>query len=178
MFCYLMMVNNVLTQCQLLNTLRPRQNGCQFPNDIFKCTFVYETFWIWMKISLKYVLQGPIINIPALVQILASALSWCWSCDKPLSESMMTNLLMPVCITWPQWVNFQHFSNQSMLNSIQIRCHVSYHGYAMREVSVNSTSLYETNYFSIKRFSCFFSHRSRIYWFLPEETKCVFPTYW
>ena len=23
-----------------------------------------------------------------------------------------------------------------------------------------------------------FSYRSRIYWFLPEETKCVFPTYW
>ena len=22
------------------------------------------------------------------------------------------------------------------------------------------------------------SHRSRIYWFLPGETKCVFPTYW
>ena len=27
-------------------------------------------------------------------------------------------------------------------------------------------------------FSCLFSHRSRIYCFLPEETKCVFPTYW
>ena len=24
----------------------------------------------------------------------------------------------------------------------------------------------------------FFSHHSRIYWFLPEETKCVFPTSW
>ena len=55
---------------------------------------------------------------------------------------------------------------------------ISYHGYAMREVTVNSTSLYETNKFSIKGFICLFSHRSRIYWFLPEETKCVFPTYW
>ena len=54
----------------------------------------------------------------------------------------------------------------------------AYHGYAMREVSVNSTSLYETNQFSIKGLSCLFSHRSRIYWFLPEETKCVFQTYW
>ena len=26
--------------------------------------------------------------------------------------------------------------------------------------------------------SCLFSHHSCIYWFLPEETKCVFPTYW
>ena len=31
---------------------------------------------------------------------------------------------------------------------------------------------------SIKGFSCLFSHRSHIYWFLPEESKCVFPTYW
>ena len=53
----------------------------------------------------------------------------------------------------------------------------TYHGFAMREVSVNSTSLYETNSFSIKGFSSLFSHRSHIYWFLPEETKCVFPTW-
>ena len=47
----------------------------------------------------------------------------------------------------------------------------------MREVTLNSTSLYETNKFSIKGFSCLFSHHSPIYWFLPEEAKCVFPTY-
>ena len=52
----------------------------------------------------------------------------------------------------------------------------SNHGFAMREVSVNPTSLYKANYFSIKGFSCLFSHH--VYWFLPEETKCVFPTYW
>ena len=28
-----------------------------------------------------------------------------------------------------------------------------------------------------KGFSCLFRHRSHIYWFLPEETKCVFLTY-
>ena len=27
-------------------------------------------------------------------------------------------------------------------------------------------------------FSCLGSHCSHIYWFLPEKTKCVFPTYW
>ena len=32
--------------------------------------------------------------------------------------------------------------------------------------------------FLIKGFSCLFSHRSHIYGFLPEKTKCVFPTYW
>ena len=55
---------------------------------------------------------------------------------------------------------------------------ITYHGFAMREVSMNSTSLYETNLLSIKGFSCLFSHRSHVYWFLPEEIKCVFPTYW
>ena len=51
----------------------------------------------------------------------------------------------------------------------------TYHGYAMREVLINSTSLYETNSFSIKGFDCLFSHYSRIYGFLPKETKCVLP---
>ena len=48
----------------------------------------------------------------------------------------------------------------------------------MREISINSTSLYETNLLSIKVFSCLFSYRSHVYWFLPEEIKCVFQTYW
>ena len=34
-------------------------------------------------------------NIPALVKIMA----WCWSGDKPLSDSMMVSLLMNICIT-------------------------------------------------------------------------------
>ena len=55
-----------------------------------------------------------------------------------------------------------------------------YHGYAMREVSMHSTSLYESNLyesiaFLIKGFSFLFRHHSRIYWFLPKETKCVLP---
>ena len=32
-----------------------------------------------------------------------------------------------------------------------------------------------TQLFLIKGFSCLFSHRSHIYRFLPEKTKCVFP---
>ena len=34
------------------------------------------------------------------------------------------------------------------------------------------------NQLVFKGFSCLFSHSSCIYWFLPEETKSVFPTYW
>ena len=53
------------------NTLRPRQNGRHYPDDIFKCIFLNQNCCILMKISLKFVPHGPINNIPALVQIMA-----------------------------------------------------------------------------------------------------------
>ena len=56
-----------------LNTLRPRQNGRHFSDDIFKCNLLNENAWIAIKISLKFVPKGPINNIPALVQIMAFA---------------------------------------------------------------------------------------------------------
>ena len=68
-----------------LNTLRLRQNGCHFPDDIFKRIFLNENCFILMKISLKFVPQGPINNIPALVQIMA----WRQPSDMPLSEPMI-----------------------------------------------------------------------------------------
>ena len=55
--------------CINFNTLRPRQNGCYFPDDIFKCIFLNENVWISIQISLKFVPEGPVNNIPALVQI-------------------------------------------------------------------------------------------------------------
>ena len=36
----------------LFNTLRLRQDGRHFPNDIFKCIFLNENVWISIKISL------------------------------------------------------------------------------------------------------------------------------
>ena len=41
--------------------------------------------WIAIKISLKFVHEGPINNIPALVEIMA----WRRPGDKPLPEPMM-----------------------------------------------------------------------------------------
>ena len=70
----------------LINTLRPRQNGRHFPDDIFKRIFLNENVRILLKISLKFVPKGPINNIPALVQMMA----WRRTGDKPLSEPMMT----------------------------------------------------------------------------------------
>ena len=37
------------------NTLRQRQDGRHFPDDIFKCIFLNENVWISIKISLKFV---------------------------------------------------------------------------------------------------------------------------
>ena len=83
-----------------IKTLRPRQDGCQFPDDIFKCIFINENIWILIEISLKFVPKGPINKIPAFVQIMA----WRHSGDKPLSEPMMFSLQMHICVTRPQWV--------------------------------------------------------------------------
>ena len=49
------------------NSLRPKQNGRLFPDDIFKCIFLNENVLIYLKISLKFVPEVRINNIPALV---------------------------------------------------------------------------------------------------------------
>ena len=87
--------------CHRVNTLRPRQNGRHFADDIYKWIFLNENVWIPIKISLKFVPRGPINNIPALVQIMA----WRRSGDKPLSEPIMVGLTTHICVTRPQWVN-------------------------------------------------------------------------
>ena len=83
------------------NTLRQRQNGRHFADDILKCIFLNENIWISIKISLKFVPKGPINNIPPLVRIMA----WHRSGDKPLSEPIVVSLLKHICVTRPQWVN-------------------------------------------------------------------------
>ena len=88
----------------LLNSLRPRQNGHHFTDNIFKWIFLNENVWIPIKISLKFVPQGPINNIPALVQIMA----WRRPGDKPLSEPMVVILPTNICVTRPQWINSLH----------------------------------------------------------------------
>ena len=85
----------------MFNTLKLRQNGRRFADDTFKCTFLNENVRISIKISLKFVPNGPINNNPALVQIMA----WRQSGDKPLSKPMMASLLTHICVTQPQWVN-------------------------------------------------------------------------
>ena len=74
-----------IARSQCINTLRMRQNGCHFADNVFKSIFLNENVWILIIIALKYVPEGPNNNIPALVQIMA----WRRSGDKPLSEPMI-----------------------------------------------------------------------------------------
>ena len=48
------------------NTLRPRQNGRHFADDIFKCIFLTENTQILLKISLEFVPKVRINNIPSI----------------------------------------------------------------------------------------------------------------
>ena len=88
--------------CLSINTLRPRQNGRHFAEDIFKCIFLNENTSISIDISLKCVPEGRINNMPALVQIMA----WRRLGDKPLSEPMMVSSLTDICVMRPQWVKW------------------------------------------------------------------------
>ena len=85
-----------------INTLRPRQNGCHFAENISKCVFLNENIWISINISLKFVPKGPIKNIPALVRIMACRLaSIIWT----NAGIFLISLLTHSWLTRPQWVN-------------------------------------------------------------------------
>ena len=68
-----------------LNTLRPRQNGRHFPDDIFKHICLNESVRISTNISLNFVPRGPI--------------------DYKLNQ-WGHSFLTPICVTRPQWVNY------------------------------------------------------------------------
>ena len=69
-----------------VNSSPPGQSDRLFADDSFKGTFMNENVSISIRISLKFVPNGPIDYNPALVYIMA----WCRICDKPLSEPMQT----------------------------------------------------------------------------------------
>ena len=84
----------------LLNTLRPRQNGCHFQDDTFKRILLNESNIISIRFSLEFVPTGAINDIPTLVQIMA----WRRPGYKPLPEAIMISLMAHICVTRPQWV--------------------------------------------------------------------------
>ena len=86
---------DVMSSC--LDTFRPRQNGRYFPDDISKCIFLNGNVCISIKISMKFVSEGPINHITALVKIMAR-----WRRDnKPLSEPVLVRLLTYISKSLP-----------------------------------------------------------------------------
>ena len=69
----------------LFNSSTPGENGRHFADDIFKCIFFDEKFCILIRISRKFVPQGPIDIKWALVQVMA----WRRIGDKQLPEPML-----------------------------------------------------------------------------------------
>ena len=85
-----------------INTLRPRQNGRHYADDIFKWIFLNENVWFPTK---RFVPKGLINNILALFQIMA----WRRPGDKPLSQPMMVISSTHICVTRPQSVKVNGF---------------------------------------------------------------------
>ena len=122
-----------VTRPQWVNTLRPKQNGRHFTDDIFKCIFLNENDWISLKISLKFVPKGPINNIPSLVQTMA----WRRPGDKPLSEPMVVSLPTHICVTRPQWVNTHKW--HSPMETLLEHCRSRYKYPQTRTVNIFTT---------------------------------------
>ena len=86
----------------IFNILRPRKNGCRFPDDIFKCIFLNENVWIAEDFNVPKI---RINNIPVLAQIMAGAdqatshyLNQCW-----------TDSLTHLCATRGWWVKTSYW---------------------------------------------------------------------
>ena len=79
-------------KASMVNSSSSGQNGRHFADDIFKWYLMNEKFYISMRISLKFVPEGPNDNKSTLVQVMA----WCQTGDKSLPE--------PICHTRGRWV--------------------------------------------------------------------------
>ena len=93
---------DLISECRILlsSQIEAETKWQPFFQTIFSI-FLNENVSISTKISLKFVLKGPINNMPTLVQIMA----WCRPGDKPLSEPIAVSLLTHICVSQPQWVN-------------------------------------------------------------------------
>ena len=60
-----------LDNVMMLKHVEAETNWTPLPDDIFNYIFMNENVWISIVILLKFVLNGRINNIPALVRIMA-----------------------------------------------------------------------------------------------------------
>ena len=106
-FCGLFLVKYRLIPPLLfgINTLRPRQNGVQCPDDNFNCIFVNKNIQISIKISLNFVPRYPINNIPTLVQII---MAWrqavIWTNGSWFSDAYIRHSVSLWEWIWSRWI--------------------------------------------------------------------------
>ena len=100
------------------NTLRLRQNGSHFADNIFWCISLNQNTWIWIKISLKFALCSPIDNRLTLVQIMA----WRWIGAKPLSKPVMASNTWKMTVSQPS--SLQH-GNAQMRSYLMNSCNIA-----------------------------------------------------
>ena len=90
-------------------------DSVHFSDNIFKCIFLNEKLWISVIVSQKFVPKGLISNMPALVQMMA----WRRPVNKPLSEPMMVNILIYICVTRPKWVKSWFYRVAVALHTVE-----------------------------------------------------------
>ena len=107
-----------------LNTLRPRQYGRYYTDDIFKWIFLRRMYGFRLKFHWNLILVAAIHIFPA------QAMLWCRLGDKPLSELMMVRLLTHICIAQPQWVKYMYTHTYAYkCEHISIHAHISISAY-------------------------------------------------
>ena len=80
----------MVQQTTSVNKLGPRQNGQLTVDDVSKYVFLTEMWLQWnvTPIPMKFVPNVLTDNMSALVE----AMAWHWRGDKPLPESMVTEI--------------------------------------------------------------------------------------
>ena len=71
-----------------IDILRPEQNGQNFADNIYRLIFLYEKYCILIKISPKFLPDGPINTISALVQVMRpQPMTWIYD-DRPMMTTI------------------------------------------------------------------------------------------
>ena len=77
---------------QLLKKLRSEQKGCQFENNISRCIYFNDKFFVLILNSLKLVPEGPVGNKSALAPKRCQAITW--TSDYHISWPYMNSIVV------------------------------------------------------------------------------------
>ena len=106
--------NQYVSSTWRVNTLMPRQYGRHIADNIFKCIFLNENIWIFIKIPLNIVPKGRINYIPALVQIMA----WRWWGIIWTNDGLVYWCIIIICFTRPPGVKISLIKSNMVTRQI------------------------------------------------------------